>query len=513
MRPQPIAGSLSHRVLAAEATGGMHDDDVPCVKATQGRSQSTHRRPHERRAIVKGGAIVKAAAASAWAQGRGGLCTRAPLFQLHPRSCRGPCTRLSGRAQACACGKSAGPPGRPRSAWRTPQVRARPMREPEQAGAAEGQSPGPVLPPQPHRRTPPPSGSPAAGGRCGASQRRGGGGGARRAGRRRRSPDAWHRAARRSRGQQRGRVGVRVACFFRAGAGGAGGGGQRRGLRQQLGAPPRAHRDGSNSLRACSCLPAARPTAAPSSTGRPCPRAGVGARLGGHRGAPQGGAERQRGSRGAAGAPRVCRCPGQAPAAPLAADLLHCAAVTRPPALKPPAQAKPAILPSFDLAGVAALIRAGAARRIICMVGAGISVLAQNIDSLEHAAHGNFTSCRCIKVCCRRHRRTSGGARAAGAHASGAPAQAAPLPLAPVALLAACSCGCKRGDSNKGLYRGAMQGGLRRGRAVGSRSQQEEDGSRALGAGGQQSGLPLAPGCAAAGAGAAHTPLVSAPPQ
>ncbi|PRW20829.1 NAD-dependent deacetylase sirtuin-2 [Chlorella sorokiniana] len=38
--------------------------------------------------------------------------------------------------------------------------------------------------------------------------------------------------------------------------------------------------------------------------------------------------------------------------------------------------AKPPLLPTFDLAGIAALIKAGAAKRIICMCGAGISVSA-----------------------------------------------------------------------------------------------------------------------------------------
>ena len=42
----------------------------------------------------------------------------------------------------------------------------------------------------------------------------------------------------------------------------------------------------------------------------------------------------------------------------------------------PRLQAKPSALPSFDLAGVAALIKAGAAKRVICMCGAGISVSA-----------------------------------------------------------------------------------------------------------------------------------------
>ena len=36
----------------------------------------------------------------------------------------------------------------------------------------------------------------------------------------------------------------------------------------------------------------------------------------------------------------------------------------------------PPVLPSFDLAGVVALIRSGAVRRIVCMCGAGISVSA-----------------------------------------------------------------------------------------------------------------------------------------
>lgn len=39
-------------------------------------------------------------------------------------------------------------------------------------------------------------------------------------------------------------------------------------------------------------------------------------------------------------------------------------------------QAKEALLPSFDLAGVAQLIQSGKAKRIICMCGAGISVSA-----------------------------------------------------------------------------------------------------------------------------------------
>lgn len=46
------------------------------------------------------------------------------------------------------------------------------------------------------------------------------------------------------------------------------------------------------------------------------------------------------------------------------------------PPSPPLPQAKPPLLPSFDLAGIAALIKAGAAKRIICMCGAGISVSA-----------------------------------------------------------------------------------------------------------------------------------------
>jgi hypothetical protein len=44
--------------------------------------------------------------------------------------------------------------------------------------------------------------------------------------------------------------------------------------------------------------------------------------------------------------------------------------------LAAPLQAKEPLLPSFDLAGVAALIKSGRAKRIICMCGAGISVSA-----------------------------------------------------------------------------------------------------------------------------------------
>lgn len=47
-----------------------------------------------------------------------------------------------------------------------------------------------------------------------------------------------------------------------------------------------------------------------------------------------------------------------------------------PPCHSPPPQAKPPLLPSFDLEGIAALIKAGAVKRIICMCGAGISVSA-----------------------------------------------------------------------------------------------------------------------------------------
>ena len=47
-----------------------------------------------------------------------------------------------------------------------------------------------------------------------------------------------------------------------------------------------------------------------------------------------------------------------------------------PPPSPRPAQAKQPLLPSFDLAGVAALIAGGRARRIMLMCGAGISVSA-----------------------------------------------------------------------------------------------------------------------------------------
>jgi hypothetical protein len=46
------------------------------------------------------------------------------------------------------------------------------------------------------------------------------------------------------------------------------------------------------------------------------------------------------------------------------------------PLPRPARQAKPQVLQTFDLAGVADLIRSGRARRIICMCGAGISVSA-----------------------------------------------------------------------------------------------------------------------------------------
>lgn len=66
-----------------------------------------------------------------------------------------------------------------------------------------------------------------------------------------------------------------------------------------------------------------------------------------------------------------------------------------PPPTTPPLQAKPPLLPSFDVAGVAALIKAGAAKRIICMCGAGISVSAGAPASPLCQAH---FKCRCASL-------------------------------------------------------------------------------------------------------------------